>query len=75
MTSWYRYTGRLGAATWSNVAFPPAPTSGSINLTIPPGPSLAGDWVFATAFIRLDNGRFVRSDGKPVESSNVFSIR
>ena len=75
MTSWYRYTGSVGAPTWSGVAFPPAPLAGSKPLAIPDDPSLAGDWVFATAFVYADGSGYVRTDGKPVENSNKFVIR
>ena len=75
MTSWYLYTGSVGAPTWSGVAFPPAPLTGTKALAIPNNTALAGDWVFAAAFIRADGSGYVRTDGKPVENSNLFSIR
>jgi hypothetical protein len=36
--------------------------------------SYKGDYVFASAFIRQDTRNFVRTDGKPVENSNLFTI-
>ena len=60
---------------FSNVVFPPAPLSGSIDFTAPTDPAFANGYVFATAFIRRDTGGFVRTDGLPVENSNLFTIQ
>ncbi len=70
MSSWYRYVGRVREPTFSGVSFPPVAMSGSITKTSPTRSGFSGDWVFATAFIRLDTGGFVRTDGMPVENSN-----
>jgi hypothetical protein len=75
MKSVYRYKGKVGKPTYSNVAFPPVATAGSIDITTPTSSSLKGDYLFATAFIRRDTKTFVRTDGKPVENSNLFTIR
>lgn len=75
MNSIYAYTGSVGEPTYSNIAFPPGPVSGSKQIEVPDNPALAGDWVFATAFVKADGSGFVRTDGTPVENSNVFSIR
>ena len=75
MKDWYLYEGAVKYPTYENVSFPPVALTGTKPLAIPNNPALAGDWVFATAFIRRDNGQFVRPDGKPVENSNIFSIR
>lgn len=74
LSEWYPYQGSVKEPTWSGIAFPPAPISGSTSLTVPANPALAGDWVFGTAFIRRDTGQFVRDDGKPVENSNAFAV-
>ncbi len=74
MKEWYLYTGSVKEPTYGNIAFPPAPINGSMQLLVSSNPALVGDWVFATAFIRLDTGQFVRDDGKPVENSNSFKI-
>jgi hypothetical protein len=75
MKSIYQYKGRVGQPTYSNVAFPPVATAGSIRITTPTSSSFRGDYVFATAFVRCDTRTFVRTDGKPVENSNLFIIR
>ena len=75
MKSIYRYKGRVGQPTYSNIAFPPVATTRVINITTPGSSSVIGDYVFATAFIRRDTRGFVRDDGKPVENSNLFTIR
>ena len=59
---------------FSNVSFPPIALSGSIEITTPVNPAFAGEWVFATAFIRRDTGQFVRMDWLPVENSNLFTL-
>lgn len=69
------YPGAPTRPTWSGVVFPPAPTSGSRAVSIPFSTSLAGDWVFAAAFVRSDTGAFIRTDGLPVENSNAFTIQ
>ena len=74
MTSVYVFTGSVGQPTFSGVAFPPVPISGTVAVTTPAASSFAGDYVFATAFIRRDTGGFVRTDGLPVENSNLFTI-
>jgi len=71
----YQYNGKVGEPSLSNVAFPPAPTFGTLMLKIPTGSAYRGDYVFATAFIRRTTRTFVRADGKPVENSNLFMIR
>ncbi len=75
MSSVYVFAGTVGDPTFSNVAFPPVPTSGSLNISAPSAPGFAGDYVFATAFIRRDTDGFVRTDGMPVENSDLFTIR
>jgi hypothetical protein len=75
MKSIYQYTGGVGQPTYSNVAFPPVAATGLINITTPTSSSFKGDYLFATAFIRRDTTAFVRDDGKPVENSNLFTIR
>ena len=75
MGSIYRYSGSVGAPTYSNVSFPPVALSNSINIATPTDHSFAGDYVFATAFIRSDGAGFVRDDGLPVENSNLFQIQ
>ena len=65
----------MGQPTFSNVAFPPVATTGLINITTPTSSSFRGDYLFATAFIRRDTRAFVRDDGKPMETSNLFTIR
>ncbi len=75
MATIYRYTGSVREPTFSGVAFPPVALSGSRNINVPANPALAGDWVFATAFIRRDTGVFVRDDGLPVENSNAFQVQ
>jgi uncharacterized repeat protein (TIGR03803 family) len=56
--------------TWTRVTFPPVATTGTVKTTIP-GP--AGDWVYATAFRYHGTTIWVRSDGKPVENSNLVT--
>jgi outer membrane protein assembly factor BamB len=75
MREWYQYQGSVKEPTWSSVAFPPVPMSGSTSLPVPTNLGLAGDWIFATAFVRRDTGGFVRTDGLPVENSNAFTIQ
>jgi len=75
MKSIYQYKGRVGQPTFSNVAFPPTATAGLINITTPTSFSFKGDYLFATAFIQRDTGAFVRDDGKPIENSNLFTLR
>ena len=59
--------------TFTGVPFPVPGrgTSGTLSFTVPAG--AAGRWVFATAFIRSDNGRFPHEP--PVEVSNGFTLR
>jgi hypothetical protein len=70
----YRYEGSVKGPTYEDVSFPPVALAGSKAIAVPDNPALAGDWVFATAFIRRDTHDYVRTDGKPVENSNIFSI-
>ena len=59
--------------TWEAVFFPVPRgigSSGSFSFTVPKG--AAGRWVFATAFIRRDNGHFPADP--PVEVSNGFTL-
>lgn len=72
---WRRFEGTVEAPTWSAVLFPAASTSGSITIPTPADPALAAEYVFATVFARSDGSGFVRTDGMPVENSNVFVIR
>jgi uncharacterized repeat protein (TIGR03803 family) len=58
--------------TWTRVTFPPVATTGTVKTTIP-GP--AGDWVYATAFRYHGTTIWVRSDGKPVENSNLVTAQ
>jgi outer membrane protein assembly factor BamB len=71
----YLYTGTVREPTFRNIPFPPIPTSGSVSIPVPAVSGLAGNYVFATAFIRRDTGVFVRADGLPVENSNLFLIQ
>jgi len=73
MSSVYIYNGSVGAPTFSGVKLPSPPVTGSLPVTAPVSPGYAGNYVFATAFIRRDNGRFVRTD-LPVENSNSFTL-
>ena len=66
-----KYNGRVGLPTWSNVSFPPAPTSGQVRVTLPRG--LENRAYFGVAMIRRDTGGFVRDDGFPIEVSPVTS--
>ena len=75
MKSVYLYMGKIGKPTYSNIAFPPVATAGLVNITTPRSSSYKGDYVLATAFIRRDTRNFVRTDGRPVENSNLFTIR
>jgi hypothetical protein len=75
MKSIYQYKGGVGQPTYSNVAFPPVATAGSIRITTPTSSSFKGDYLFAAVFIRRDTRAVVRDDGKPVENSNLFTIR
>ena len=75
MGSVYLYSGSLQEPTYSKVSFPPVKLSNSIDIATPIDPSFAGDYVFATAFIRSDGTGFVRNDGMPVENSNKFTIQ
>ena len=75
MKSAYQYKGRVGKPTYSNVAFPPVAAAGSIRITTTRSSSFKGNYVFATAFVRRDTRAFVRTDGKPVDNSNLFTIR
>jgi len=74
MKSVYIYTGSVHGPTFSNVAFPPVPTAASLTILAPSAAGFAGDYVFATAFIRRDTQQFVRTD-LPVENSNLFKIQ
>jgi len=74
MKSVYIYTGSVHGPTFSNVAFPPFPIAGSLTILAPSAAGFAGDYVFATAFIRRDTKQFVRTD-LPVENSNLFTIQ
>jgi hypothetical protein len=74
MKSVYLYMGKIGKPTYSNIAFPPVATAGLVNITMQGSSSYKGDYVFASAFIRQDTRNFVRTDGKPVENSNLFTI-
>jgi uncharacterized repeat protein (TIGR03803 family) len=56
--------------TWTRVTFPPVATTGTVKTTVP-GP--AGNWVFATAFRYSNTTIWVRSDGEPVENSNLIT--
>ncbi|MCX6338987.1 MAG: PQQ-binding-like beta-propeller repeat protein [Candidatus Aureabacteria bacterium] len=69
----FSYTGKIKEPTFSNAAFPPVHTTGSIGVRAPKGASFAGNYVFATAFIYKWDG-FVRTD-LPVENSNLFTIQ
>lgn len=71
----YLYTGTVREPTFRNLSFPPIPTSASVSIPVPALPGLAGNYLFATAFIRRDTGAFVRADGLPVENSNGFLIQ
>lgn len=75
MRSFYQYEGLLQGPAFSNVSFPPASTSGSMNISVPADAVFAGDYAFATAFIWRDTGRFVREDGLPMENSPLFTVR
>lgn len=71
----YRYTGAVQGPTFSSLSFPPLPTSGSVSIRVPAVAGLKGNYVFAAAFIRHGAGSFVRTDGLPVENSNIFVIQ
>jgi uncharacterized repeat protein (TIGR03803 family) len=75
MARWYRYTGSVGAPTWSNVSFPPVATLGFQGITTPTDAAFRGNWVFAAAFIYSNGSGFVRTDATPVENSNLFRIQ
>jgi hypothetical protein len=57
--------------TYSNAAFPPVRLSNSLPVPVPAGAGYTGDYVFATAFLRHGTGKFIRTDGLPVENSNL----
>jgi outer membrane protein assembly factor BamB len=69
----YRYTGTVREPTFRNASFPPIPTSGFVSIPVPAISGLAGNYVFATAFVRHGAGAFVRTD-LPVENSNLFIL-
>lgn len=66
------YPGPVQGPTWTGISFPPVAASGTLSLSLPPAP---GDYVIATAFRYHGTTIYVRSDGKPVENSNLFTIR
>jgi outer membrane protein assembly factor BamB len=70
----YLYRGTVKKPTYANVSFPPLAAVSSIRIAVPPDPSYAGEWVFATAFIYHVSGRSVRP-GLPVENSNSFTVQ
>jgi hypothetical protein len=67
-----RYNPRNVMPTWSGVRFPVPNigSSGILNFKVPGG--AAGRWVFATAFVRMDNGQFPAEP--PVEVSNGVTV-
>ena len=67
----YAYTGALREPTWSGVRFPPTAVSGTLPFTA--GGGWNDRWVFAAAFVRAGVGP-VRTDGIPVENSNIFRL-
>ena len=75
MKNVYVYNGSLKEPTFSNAAFPPVAVSDSLQIKAPGGEGFDGEYVFATVFIRCDTGKFVRTDGLPVENSNPFRIQ
>jgi hypothetical protein len=77
MKSYYRYRGTVRKPTYAGVAFPPLLPFGSLHVIAPPTPGAVGDYVFAAAFYySKKSGRSgpVRTDGLPVENSNLFTI-
>jgi hypothetical protein len=75
MESVYRYRGGVREPTFTNLAFPPAPLNGSFPISVPAAQGYAGAYAFAAVFILRDTGRFVRTDGMPVEISNGARVR
>jgi len=73
MKSVYVYEGSVHEPTYGNVAFPLVATAGSLSVVVPASAGYAGDYVFATAFIRHGAGSFIRDDGLPVENSNMVT--
>ncbi len=71
----YKYNGKAGDPSLGNVAFPPAPLVGILAIKVPTGSAYRGGYVFATAFVGRATRTFIRIDGKPVENSNMFTIR
>lgn len=70
----YVYRGAVKGPAFSKASFPPVAYTGSFKIAAPTASSFAGNYVFAAAFIRRDTKGFVRTDGLPVENSNMFVI-
>jgi hypothetical protein len=75
METVYVYKGTVRGPTFRDVVFPPVPIASSLTVGAPKTAGFAGDYVFAIALIRRDTKNFVRTDGLPVENSNIFTIR
>ncbi len=69
------YTGEVHEPTFSNVIFQAVPSSGSLAF-IPSAEDelFTVDYTFAAILVYRGTGQFVRSDGFPVENSNLFTI-
>jgi len=70
----YEYRGRLKAPTYGKVVFGPEFASGEVTIATPEDPVYAGVYLFATVFVRVDTGEYVRIDGMPVENSNEVEL-
>jgi hypothetical protein len=66
----YKYKGSVGRPTWSGISFPPQSTTGSVTVSLPGKLKGAS---YGVAFIRSDNGEFIRTDGFPVETTGYLT--
>ena len=74
MDSFYIYRGSFGNPTYSNVTISEVGTSGSITVAIPDNTSFIGNCVFSAGVLMHGTSEFLRSDGSPIENSNLFTI-
>lgn len=75
MKNSYIYEGKVGNPTYHDAMFKPGQPIGYVNMKLSASEMYKGNYVFVTAFIRRDTGEFVRTDGKPVETSNLFRVK
>jgi len=71
----HRYCGIMPQPIFRNISFPPIPAAGSLTINTSRSPACKGNYVFATLFLIHGAGRFVRTDGRPLENSNLIQIR